>query len=68
VLPFGKGIMGTTLHYPYEIRGEDSVFEDIPDLKLPDQMLGLAETIIDKMTGKFSPRRSRTATRTLRSS
>ena len=21
--PFGKGLMGTTLHYPYEIRGED---------------------------------------------
>ena len=40
---FGKGIMGTTLHYPYEIRGEESVFEDIPDLKLPDQMVGLAE-------------------------
>jgi DNA end-binding protein Ku len=53
--PFGKGIMGTTLHYPYEIRGEERVFEDIPDLKLPDQMLGLAETIIDKMTAKFEP-------------
>jgi DNA end-binding protein Ku len=47
--------MGTTLHYPYEIRGEESVFEDIPDLKLPDQMIGLAEDIIDKMTGEFEP-------------
>jgi DNA end-binding protein Ku len=53
--PFGKGIMGTTLHYPYEIRGEDAVFEDIPDLKLPDQMVGLAEDIVDKMTGEFEP-------------
>jgi DNA end-binding protein Ku len=53
--PFGKGIMGTTLHYPYEIRGEESVFEDIPDLKLPDQMVGLAEDIIDKMSGDFQP-------------
>jgi DNA end-binding protein Ku len=53
--PLGKGIMGTTLHYPYEIRGEESVFEDIPDLKLPDQMIGLAEDIIDKMTGEFEP-------------
>ena len=52
---FGKGIMGTTLHYPYEIRGEESVFEDIPDLKLPDQMVGLAEDIIDKMSGEFEP-------------
>ena len=50
--PFGKGIMGTTLLYPYEIRGEEAVFEDIPDIKLPDQMVGLAEDIIDKMTGR----------------
>src|SRR5262245_7342419 len=45
--PFGKGLMGTTLLYPYEIRSEESVFEEIPDLKLPDQMVGLAEEIID---------------------
>jgi DNA end-binding protein Ku len=32
-----------------------SVFEDIPELKLPDQMVGLAETIIDKMSGEFEP-------------
>jgi DNA end-binding protein Ku len=53
--PFGKGLMGTTLHYPYEIRSEDAVFEDIPEIKLPDQMIGLAEDIIDKMTGVFEP-------------
>jgi DNA end-binding protein Ku len=53
--PFAKGIMGTTLHYPYKIRSEDAVFEEIPDLKLPDQMIGLAEDIIDKMTGEFEP-------------
>ena len=53
--PFGKGIMGTTLHYPYEIRSEEGVFEDIPDLKLPDQMVGLAEDIIDRMSGAFEP-------------
>jgi DNA end-binding protein Ku len=53
--PFGKGIMGTTLHYTYEIRSDEAVFEEIPDLKLPEQMLGLAEEIIDRMTGKFEP-------------
>jgi DNA end-binding protein Ku len=52
---FGKGIMCTTLHYPYEIRGGESVFEDIPELKLPDQMVGLAEDLIDKMSGEFEP-------------
>ena len=53
--PFAKGIMGTTLHYSYEIRSDEAVFEEIPDLKLPEQMLGLAEEIIDRMTGKFEP-------------
>jgi DNA end-binding protein Ku len=55
VEPFGKGLMGTTLHYQYEIRNEEAVFEEIPDLKLPDQVVGLAEDIIDKMTGEFQP-------------
>ena len=53
--PFGKGIMGTTLHYPYEIRSDEAVFEEIPEMKLPDQMVGLAEDIIDRMTGEFEP-------------
>ncbi|MDX2201640.1 MAG: Ku protein [Hyphomicrobiaceae bacterium] len=51
--PLGKGLMGTTLHYADEVRGEDSAFEEIPDMKLPAQMIGLAEDIVDKMTGKF---------------
>jgi DNA end-binding protein Ku len=51
--PFGKGIMGTTLHYPYEIRSEEVIFEEIPEMKLPDQMVGLAEEIIDRMSGDF---------------
>ena len=53
--PFGKGIMGTLLLYPYEIRGEEPVFEEIPEMKLPEQMVGLAEDIIDRMTGEFEP-------------
>src|SRR5262249_56545426 len=33
--PFEKGLLATTLRYPYEIRGEGEYFEDIPELKLP---------------------------------
>jgi len=55
--PFAKGIMGTTLHYPYEIRSEEAVFEEIPEMKLPDQMVGLAEEIIDRMSGEFEPQK-----------
>jgi DNA end-binding protein Ku len=32
---------------------EESVFEDIPELKLRDQMVGLAEEIIDRMSREF---------------
>jgi DNA end-binding protein Ku len=53
--PFDKGIMGTTLHYPYEIRSDQAVFEEIPEIKLPEQMIGLAEHIINKMSGEFEP-------------
>jgi DNA end-binding protein Ku len=53
--PFGKGIMGTTLLYPYEIRSDEAVFDEIPEVSLPPEMLNLAEHIIDKMTGEFEP-------------
>ena len=55
--PFGKGIMRTTLHYAYEIRSEEAIFEEIPEMKLPDQMVGLAEEIIDRMSGEFEPQK-----------
>ena len=37
--PFGRGLLGTTLHYANEVRAEDGAFEDIPDLDLPKQMV-----------------------------
>lgn len=54
--PLGKGLMGTTLHYDYEVRSEDAIFDEIPDMELPDQMLGLAEAIIERMSGDFEPK------------
>jgi DNA end-binding protein Ku len=53
--PLGKGIMATLLRYPYEVRGEEPYFEDIPDLKLPAEMRDLAGHIIDTKTGEFDP-------------
>ncbi len=52
---FGKGLLGTTLRYPYEVRGEEAYFEDIADIKVPPDMLKLAEHIIDGKTGEFDP-------------
>src|SRR5207237_7693935 len=47
--PFGKGIMGTTLHYPYELRGEEPVYDDIPEMKLADQIVGPAEDMLHRV-------------------
>jgi DNA end-binding protein Ku len=46
--PFGKGIRGMTLRYPYEVRGETEYFEDIPELKIAPDMLKLAQHIVYK--------------------
>jgi DNA end-binding protein Ku len=53
--PLGNGIMATVLRYPYEVRGEEAYFEDIPDLNLPKEMRDLAGHIIDTKAGDFDP-------------
>jgi DNA end-binding protein Ku len=53
--PHGKGLLGTTLHYPYEVRKEEEYFEDIPDIKVPAEMLKLAEHILETKAGDFDP-------------
>ena len=53
--PHEKGLIGTTLHYPYEVRGSAEYFDDIPDIKISDEMLKLAEHILDTKAGDFDP-------------
>src|ERR1043165_9547881 len=53
--PLGKGMRGMTLRYPYEIRKEDEYFAEIPDVKLPKEMLQLAEHIVETKAGDFDP-------------
>jgi DNA end-binding protein Ku len=47
--------VGLTLRYPYEVRDEKPYFEDIPDLKLPKDMLDLATHIVQTKSGHFDP-------------
>jgi len=54
--PFDKGLLATTLRYPYELRGAADYFEDIPDLKLPAEMLKLAAHIVDTKAAHFDPK------------
>ncbi len=51
----GRGLLGMTLRYPYEVRDEQSYFEDIPELKLPKDMLDLASHIVNSKSGHFDP-------------
>ena len=34
VEPLGKGLMGTLISYPYEVRDEKEYFDDIQDVKV----------------------------------
>jgi DNA end-binding protein Ku len=53
--PKGRGLVGTTLRYPYEVRDEKPYFEDIPELKLSKEMLDLAAHIVQTKSGHFDP-------------
>jgi DNA end-binding protein Ku len=53
--PRGKGIMGTLLRYPYEVRDEKQFFEDISDTKLGKDAMDLAKHIVQSKSGHFHP-------------
>lgn len=55
--PRGRGLIGTTLHYAYEVRQDKAYFDDIPDVKIAPDMLDLASHIIDTKRAKFDPSR-----------
>lgn len=51
----GKGIAATALRYKNEVRKEDTYFDEIPDVKIPADMIKLAEHILDSKKGHFDP-------------
>ena|SRR5579872_1011736 len=55
--PLDRGLMGTLLRYPYEVRGEKEYFADIQDVKITKDMLDLAKHIVEKKSGSFEPDR-----------
>src|SRR5207245_2508554 len=44
--PYDKGLLGTTLRYPYEVRKAEDYFCDLPDLAIAPDMRKLAEHIL----------------------
>ena len=53
--PRDKGMLATTLRYPYEVRAGGEIFDEIGDTKLPAEMLDIAQEIINRMSGHFEP-------------
>ena len=53
--PMAKGLVGTLLRYPYEVRNEKEYFDDIQDVKLTKDMLDLAKHIVNQKTAHFKP-------------
>ena len=53
--PRGKGLLGVTLRYPYEIRKEEQYFDEVEDEKIPKVMLELATHIVETKSGHFNP-------------
>src|SRR6201996_7878481 len=53
--PLGKGLMGTLLRYPYEVRSEKDYFDDVQDVKVTKDMLDLARHIVEQKSGSFEP-------------
>jgi len=53
--PLGKGLLGTTLRFPYELRDESEFFDDIKSPKLTKDMVELAGHILDSKAAHFDP-------------
>jgi len=53
--PWDKGLMGTTLRYPYELRDPKEYFDDLPNVKVAPDMLKLAQHILETKEADFDP-------------
>jgi DNA end-binding protein Ku len=51
--PWGKGMLGTTLRYDYEVRNEAEVFKGISSPRVSKDMVSLAGYILDSKAGHF---------------
>ena len=53
--PWGKGMLGTTLRFDYEVRDEKEFFKDIRSHRVSKEMISLASHILDTKAGHFDP-------------
>jgi DNA end-binding protein Ku len=53
--PWGKGMLGTTLRFDYEVRDEKEFFKGIASHRVAREMVSLASHILDTKAGHFDP-------------
>jgi DNA end-binding protein Ku len=53
--PLGKGILGTTLRYDYEVRKEKEYFAHVPSPRISKDMIELALHILESKSTTFDP-------------
>lgn len=55
IQPWDKGMLGTVLRYPYELRESNPYFRDIRKRRMPKDMVSLAAHILDTKASHFDP-------------
>ncbi|MEB2847901.1 Ku protein [Rhizobiales bacterium RZME27] len=53
ICPYGDGLIGTTLNFDYEVRSAEEAFDDMPDVKIDEEMLDLAAHIIGTKKSRY---------------
>src|ERR1700754_161287 len=55
--PWGKGLLGITLRYPYELREADDYFDEIKSPRISKDMVELAGHILKTKAAHFDPKK-----------
>lgn len=55
IKPCGKGLLLEVLRHANEVRPADTLFKEIPDVKIDKEALDLAKELVQRKAGKFEP-------------
>ena len=55
IQPRGPGMVARTVLWPHQVRSASRLFDDLPDVGVPDEMLEIAAVIVRKKKGAFKP-------------
>jgi DNA end-binding protein Ku len=55
IRPYGSGLAATMLNFNHEVRSAADAFDEVPKVKIKDEMIDLARHIIETKTGRFDP-------------